>query len=126
MMFRLVIHTALSFILLMTTSGFTLSAHYCGNEMVSLSLNKEKEPCCGMDGCCHNETEHYQLKENFVPSVEEFDFTFHVFVELEGCIPLLLGAVENEGLGDSGSLADESPPPGDLHSVLSFLQTYRL
>ena len=62
----------LSFLLLLSTTGFTINKHFCGGHMVAVQFFSTEEPesCCdGMDnmpaGCCHNETDYYQLDETF-------------------------------------------------------------
>jgi len=68
-MFRKIAHIVLAFLLLTTTIGFTVSKHYCGSRLVEISINYEAESCCddlGTSNCCHNETEYFQLKEDFV------------------------------------------------------------
>jgi hypothetical protein len=48
--------------LCVTTTGFSVSKHYCSGELVSLSVNSESESCCGST-CdnCQNLTEHLNL-----------------------------------------------------------------
>jgi len=78
----------LSFILVISTTGFTINKHFCGGHLVATQFFSTEEPesCCdGMDmpaGCCHNESEYYQLDENFnlakvsFETASNFVFTF--------------------------------------------------
>jgi len=71
-MFRKTAHIILTLLLLTTTMCFSVSKHYCGSRLVEASINSEAKPCCDdieTSSCCHNETEYFQLKEDFVSSV---------------------------------------------------------
>lgn len=68
-MFRKTAHIILALLLLTTTMCFP--KHYCGSRLVEVSINSEAEHCDDIEtsSCCHNETEYFQLKEDFVSSV---------------------------------------------------------
>src|SRR6056297_1232562 len=118
-MLRLLIHISISLILMFSITGFTVSKHYCGAELVSIEINKEASQCCDMEeNCCHNETDFYQLDNDFFvstyylaenPSVQEFLF------------PVIFPFV-NTDIFSSDSLVlyiPESPPPKESHERLS-------
>ena len=46
----------MSFVLLLTTTGITITEHYCGSRLVSVNLFSEPDKCCDNSDCCHNET----------------------------------------------------------------------
>ncbi|MBN2347412.1 MAG: hypothetical protein JXJ22_01160 [Bacteroidales bacterium] len=123
-MFRKLAHIILSLFLLTTTTGITLSKHYCGGKLVSTSLNHHVKSCCDMDGCCHDETISIQVKNDFVsPSITENT----EIAEFSIFFPLVLG-FSTEPLNNNESLhpltSDSSPPGSPDHTKLSFLQTY--
>lgn len=70
----------------------TVSEHYCGNILVSLSLmgNDEEHSCCDMEDCCHSESHVYQVKEDFsvapfstAPVIAELDLLgYHLFSKI--------------------------------------------
>jgi len=60
-------HITLSFLLLIATTGMTVSQNYCGDFLVSTSFFDETNPCCDSGECCHNESNFYQLGEDFSP-----------------------------------------------------------
>ncbi|MFC2138000.1 hypothetical protein ACFLTE_07485 [Bacteroidota bacterium] len=65
-MLRKVLNIILVSILLISTTGFNVSQHYCGTRLVDVKLNNEVKPCCGTkSSCCHNEVNHYKLDEDF-------------------------------------------------------------
>ena len=59
-------------LLLVSTTGFSLSRHYCGEVLVEVAVNRQAETCCSDPDCCHTETEFYQLDEDFVGSILTF------------------------------------------------------
>ncbi len=71
-MFKRISHIILSLLLLVSTMGMTVSKHYCGEKLVSVSLMEDgaENSCCNMVNCCHSETQIFQLKEDFsIPSI---------------------------------------------------------
>ena len=82
-MFKLIINTVLSFILLVSTSGFILSKHYCSGELISVSITYEKDSCCNIENCCHNESEFIQLKTDYnEPSAITIPPIFKNYIDL--------------------------------------------
>ncbi|MDA0194034.1 MAG: hypothetical protein O2887_05250 [Bacteroidetes bacterium] len=61
-------------LILFSTIGVSVTKHYCGNILRSTAINTE--PNCGADempeGCCHNETENFSIKDDF--QLQAFDF----------------------------------------------------
>ena len=125
-MFRRITHLFLALLLMTSTVGFTVSKHYCGSELIEVSINSKAKPCCddvGSSSCCHDEMAYFQLKEDFVSPVyietQEmasidilFPIVFIYLLEVQDHIDL-----------ETKSFA-ESPPPPTLQSKLSLLQTY--
>ena len=116
-------HITVSLLLLISTAGFTLTSHYCGNSLVKVTLNPHPESCCGHKPCCHNETSFFQMKEDFfVP-----DNTNHVMAPL---VDLTSFAITYFDLNDQLQagficiLPNESPPPVSSHTALSLLQSF--
>ncbi len=51
--------------LLVAFTGFTLSTHYCGDDLVSVAVNHQAASCCKSDcGKCHTEDHYVKLKED--------------------------------------------------------------
>ena len=63
-MLKKVSHILLSFLLLITTMGMTVNSHYCGNDLVSISVISESQSCCETPNCCHNESMLIKLEED--------------------------------------------------------------
>ena len=118
-------HITLSLVLLISTMGMVVSKHYCGNEVVSVSINHASDSCCDMENCCSTETHTYQVKDDFsspvittIPVLAELDILGHDLFEAEG-----LPELESE---DPVSFLSHSPPPKTIQTVLSLRQLYLL
>lgn len=114
------------FLLLVSTTGFSVSEHFCGTRLVSIEINKEAEPCCDNGMCCHTEMHVYQLEEDFVPTTISIDFTsplqFEItFTELLPWARMNVDYKENHLFRIA-----ESPPPPERGDQLSSLQRYIL
>lgn len=113
----------LGLVMLAVSTGFTLTRHYCGNDLVSMAVDSMPKSCCETGGCCHNETSFVHLQEDYVapaspelkasPVLDLFFLTELSFVTIE---PLA------EAYTDV--FIPESPPPVSMQTVLSLLQTY--
>lgn len=67
-MLRIIYHTTLTLLLLLSTIGIRASQHFCGSKLISTSFFSEADSCCpdkGTDNCCHNETKIFQNLEGF-------------------------------------------------------------
>jgi len=59
-------------LLLVATSGVSITRHYCGQSFVSFSLFSTPKPCCGSDcNKCHNENSFNKVTDNFTISSSE-------------------------------------------------------
>lgn len=98
----------LAFVFLLSSLGFSINKHYCGNRLksVNLILIQNNKSCCGdvemPEGCCKNKTKYIKLKEDYMQassvSIPSSDFFFvAVFTQI---ITQLLTNPQNEYLGD--------------------------
>ena len=124
-MFKKFSHIIFSLLLLVSTMGLVISKHYCGGSFVSISLFTEAESCCEMDGCCRNETDFYQVAEDFsittlseIPDVSEFNLFGFTF---------LLDQINEEFIDIAKNfIISESPPIVPNQIALSKRQVYLL
>ena len=127
-MVKKLVNISLTFLLLATTTGFTVSGHYCGDNLVSVAINKNPKPCCDNEqgNCCHNESEHYQLKEDFTAPVTGFNVEQSIPIDLE-FIPVspISNTIQVRCSEDFICFSD-TPSPPKIQDVLSRLQTYLL
>lgn len=125
-MFRKIAHIILAIILITTTTGFSISKHYCGTRLVSVAINTEPESCCGDEessGCCHNEIEQYQLTNYYVSSFIVEDVSISSVDILFPIVYVILQTQITEGV-HSIFPNYESPPPLKIQAVLSLYQLY--
>lgn len=123
-MLRKITHIVLALFLMVATTGVTFSMHYCGGELVSITINKKAKTCCdGSGGCCENKTLHFEVEDDYITSGQVKNGEN---VELDILFPILF--VLNFKLLEEKDKAlevfnDSSPPP-TIHTRLSLLQTY--
>ncbi len=125
-MIRIITNTIVSLILLISTTGFTVSKHYCGNRLVSVTINHEPEPCCGTDSdCCKSETDYYQLNTDIdIPkslSVVAIDHNTFLFEHPD--YNLLLQIIEP---GIISSLFSNILSPPGVQNILPKIQSFLL
>jgi hypothetical protein len=62
-------------LLVITTSGITISRHYCGNSLFSMALGHHAKSCCDSK-CqgCHDETVHFKVVDHFNITIHKADF----------------------------------------------------
>ncbi len=104
-----------------------VSKHYCEESLVSVAVfgGGDNDSCCDMDNCCHNETQVYQVKEDFsvpvnlnVPALAEFYILGH---------NLLVEGLLNVPKAEVASLNYiETPPLLPIQKTLSLKQVYLL
>ncbi|MDP4184584.1 MAG: hypothetical protein Q8862_05410 [Bacteroidota bacterium] len=121
-MIKKVSHIILALLLILATAGLTISKHYCGNNLVSVSLSGQDKSCCGDNcGCCHTKTTHVQVSETFVFSASDIQLDTPVF-----CVPvqteILLSHPKYTLKQAPLHLSDPAPPSYD--SISSFLQVF--
>ena len=65
-MLKKITHIVLSLLLVVATSGFTISKHYCGNQLFSVSIFHAKDCSCG-DKCkdCHTNIKQVKVFDQF-------------------------------------------------------------
>ncbi|WP_052343005.1 HYC_CC_PP family protein [Saccharicrinis fermentans] len=123
-MLRKITNIVVALFLLVSTTGITISMHYCGGEYVSTSINKEAKSCCdGTGGCCENKSLHFEVKDDYVNAVQ-FETTKIVSIDI--LFPILLAInleLFPEEINVIKEFIDTSPPP-KIQTRLSLLQTY--
>jgi hypothetical protein len=122
-MLKKTLHITLSFLLLFSTAGFTITNHFCGKTLVRTAINSEPEPCCDMEGCCHNESEHFQVKDDFCITDNISVITAPVIDVFFNTIFITQLYRPSDTSFRSFPVA-ESPPPLKTDTLLSLFQTY--
>ena len=123
-MIKRILHIIIALLLLITTMGVTVSKHYCKENLVKVTINQEAKSCCDMEnGCCSNETKHYQLEEVFVSTVLVYDLPDSV---IEVLFPIVFSSIQIEPGKEIPSITiySDLPSPPRIQTILSLLQTY--
>ncbi|MRT93963.1 hypothetical protein [Ancylomarina sp. 16SWW S1-10-2] len=122
-MFRKISHILLAIVVMITTMGLTVSAHYCGDELKSIDFISQSDNCCG-DSCpnCKNKIIKVDTDDDYTISTFNIDFT-NDFILLPALIQLFQGSIYTDLVE---LVAYHKPPPLKIQSVLSDLQVYRL
>ena len=122
-MLKKISHIILTLLFLITSVGVTVSKHYCGSTLKSVSVIVAPEPCCEIpDGCCHDESITIKMENDFSITSLFVDFTPFA-VELPSAIKLIQD--EYTGLETIVRFIHK-PPPLTIQAVLSYLQSYLL
>lgn len=122
-MFRKTINIIISTVFVISTIGFSLSKHYCGDLLVDFSINSKAETCNMGGGCCHTDSEHFQLENDFIIQFSDIQFQ-----ELEIELPFLIAySISIQKINEQTTTNidfKEIPPPIPVPKHLSLLQTY--
>ena len=122
-MLKKIIHIVFGILLIVATTGFTISKHYCGNHLFSVSIFKADNCGCG-DKCkdCHTDLKVVKVTDNFPApdaihpdapttadlfTVYNIDFSFFTSSAITTAFALL-----------------KAPPPGN-QNFFALLQSFR-
>lgn len=116
-------HISFAFFMMIPLMGITISRHYCGDRLQSVSVVMEAQSCCDVPmGCCHNEEVIIKIQDDFSPVAYDFDFQQWAFV-----IPVLITFFEEPKETTTQQVyVDYSLPPPKIQTVLSQFQQYLL
>ena len=122
-MSRRVSHIIISIILLIATTGLTVSWHYCGESLKSIQTKSDPHACCDKTTqCCHDEIKTFRLNWEFESSEFKTDFS-----QIAVFIPRPIGLTEEELPVNLTSISFfEGPIPPNTQELLSNLQVYIL
>ena len=118
---RQIISIILLFTIGISSSGFTLAKHFCGDSLAEVQLNQVVKSCCSdpgemPDDCCHNELDQ-ALLDSFSQDIKIQLLPVFVLLAdyvLANHLALLPFTTDNPGL----ATAYHSPPAPDLDVYL--------
>jgi len=136
-MIKKIIHTVLAAIILVSTTGFTISLHYCHDHIVDLAVFNEAHSCCeaGSKAHCHasgdmDPSKHCKDESIVVESTDDYiGSSFEVEPLKFQSLDLFLTAyLLIQVQGADHQILKEPPwhkePPPYREVVLSQIQTY--
>ncbi len=115
-------HIILVLLLSVSTAGITVSKHFCGDTLKSVTVNTLPESCCDMEGCCHDETVTFKIDSDY----SLIDFIFET-EQIATTIPFVIKKQSDDQvlLKITRVFSDIPSPPG-LNSYLASIQTFLL
>ena len=127
-MIRKTVNITLLIVFLLSSVGYSVSMHYCGNTLISVAIDLKAQSCCGDESgtCCHNETKHYQIQDSYVASMQDINNQTKSISDLIFFVSNLSQFSTCDVINTEIQLIAESPPPISLNTQLSILQTYLL
>ena len=110
-------------LIVVSTMGMTVSMHFCGDNLESISILRSPDPCCDIpDDCCHDESINIETENDFSGTFYTFEFS-QLVVELPTYVESMqIYIAENDFLNSFSC----TPPPPKIQTVLSKLQSYLL
>ena len=128
-MLRKIVHIVLVIFLMVLTTGISISKHYCGEEIVRISLSSEHQSCCaeGEFNCCKIIKEKIQLVDNYLASrsncqfvdvSKKLQFVNHNLFKDTFYLTLIAHTQKYNNYN--------FPPPQKTKAILARLQTYLL
>ncbi len=122
-MLKRISHIAISILLLVATTGLTISHHYCGELMRAMANQSAASSCCDKDSeCCDHEANTLRLDSEFESSKGNSDFCQLAILTSR---PLVI--IEEE-LSTNANLIShfKGPLPPNIQELLSNIQVYIL
>jgi len=119
-MFRKTINILLITVFLLTSVGFSITRHYCGNRLIKISL-AHVENCCPYCKKCHNKVNNIKITDSYNSYSGNFSLTTALtFTSIPTHCYVSLLSMFNF---NSSVYSDVSPPP--LRFDNCFLQVFR-
>lgn len=122
---RKLFHIFLVFFLLLSTTGFAVSRHFCGEVLANVSLSSEPKSCCGAEkempagscGECQSEVEHVLLEDDFQQDHQQLKLNPVMRASLLGFFRFLAHAPILEEPVEKSLLTLKHPPftESDIH-----------
>ncbi len=121
-----ILHILFLLIYLIPTIGFSLSYHFCGDILHSVSLDfsvntKEPNDCCGENekdnvGCCHTQIKHAKINDF---QLSESNSLITNYKELFSFIESFVLTFTFDNINTFQSIFDNSPPTFSNHIYLT-------
>jgi len=122
-MFKRILNTILALLLFFSTTGFTVTNHYCGSYLNSSSIFGSPENCCNSDmNCCHNESFTIKIHDEYSLTSFSHDFS-QKGLETEFNINLIFQEITENY---TKSNFPYKVKPHKIKEVLSIIQSYLL
>ena len=120
-------HIVLSLLLLVGTTGLTLSAHYCGGELYSFKIFGGASDCCADTDCstCSDNSFIFGFSDEYIVSNSQIKFYSFTFYKVH-FIGFLAGSNSYHNSNNRQSIIHYKTQPPGLKQSLSIMQSYLL
>lgn len=123
-MIRKVVHITLVILLLATSTGITIYAHYCGSTFKSISVDVVHDSCCeGNCKDCHNEVLNFKIHDDF--STTAYNFAFQLFSTDLAPVQYIFDEQQKDTPQQAFHVIN-SPPPLSGRSLLVSICVFRI
>lgn len=135
-----ILHIILAFLLLISSTGFTVSSHRCGGHLVSVALFAEATNCYGdtveatscertelttsncKRGCCQDSKDYFKADIDEQQTVFDYQLSLpQVTVTQREFLPLLMPVTAQVAV-----IFPPFPPPDIIRDIAVFFQIFRL
>ena len=124
-MMKRFINILIAGLFLFTTTGFTITKHYCSGNLVDIAIDSTPKSCCDMgEGCCSNESEFFQLKDDMT-AIQSMDLDQSFSFDIQLFLNEFIIINSNEVLSFVSYFKNDLGPP-DLSVFLAQIQSFRL
>lgn len=116
----------ITLLLLLGTSGLTITRHYCGGRLMNISIYSSPDNCCKGD-CpgCHNEKIKFRITDQFESSQARIDFIagFTSLLEQHSLPTVLAFSSLTKAPLVNGTMGDHSIKPSPTKPIFAGLST---
>ena len=122
------LHIIISCLLLVSTTGISVSKHICGDRIHDLAIYHQAENCLGahgmdMNGCCEDENINYKITDEFQ---QEFSLISSIDLKVLYIIPVLFNISFENRNHNKFFFNFKSPPIADPGEILIKVQQFLL
>lgn len=124
-MLRKVINISVLVLIVLATTGVSITKHFCGEQLKDISLTGNTKSCCGDEcSCCHDEKIILKITDNFTGNTFVID---NAKVLSTLWMSFNQSVIQIIGLPSADSFTETlyALPPLILKTSSSFLQTFR-
>ena len=119
-------HIIIILILMVSTTGITISKHCAIGEILEVSFTGEADHCCTIPyDCCEGEFEYHRLDLEFIGSDKQFSFDDNLSIDLLNITVLFSLSIDLDSFSNITEYITNRQPMKSSH-IPSFTQSFLL